>query len=278
MYAGKPPLIAFAGAAGSGKTTCSEYLVQHHGFERVKFAGPLKAMIRSYLDFVGTDPATIERMVEGDLKETDMGVLSGRSSRFAQQTLGTEWGRDIMDTNFWVNAWAERVEMLRGSGVAVVTDDCRFDNEAEMIRQMGGTIIGLEGRGIQVGDHPSERPITPDFTLQNTGTPQDAFQLVRAFMDKPVLRAATPEDIDVMVLPGITKEQLQRKAVSFVNSVENWEFWKQAVRHAGPRAQELHDQMSRTRLAFYIDNFEAGNGYSFAQMDERLAGLIGGEQ
>jgi CRP/FNR family transcriptional regulator len=53
------------------------------------------------------------------------------------QTLGTEWGRQCMDADIWVRAWAARAALL----TSAVADDVRFQNEADMIRNLGGVII-----------------------------------------------------------------------------------------------------------------------------------------
>ena len=65
-----PRLIAlYAPAPQSGKSTVAEHLEARHGFETVKFAGPLKDMIRCLLfDHCGISHAMTERYVDGDLK------------------------------------------------------------------------------------------------------------------------------------------------------------------------------------------------------------------
>lgn len=139
-----PRLIALTGAAGSGKSTAASYLVEHHGYVRVRFAQPLKDMMAA----LGLD----ERHIEGDLKQTPMEELSGQTPRYAMQTLGTEWGRNCMGDDFWVNLW--RQDALRHE--RVVVDDCRFPNEAEAIHALGGKIIKITGRGGIAGAHASE--------------------------------------------------------------------------------------------------------------------------
>jgi hypothetical protein len=139
-----PRLVALTGAAGSGKSTATRYLVEHHGYTLVKFAGPLKDMCRA----LGLD----DRQIEGDLKEVPCDILAGRTPRHAMQTLGTQWGRDCIAEDFWIRLWKMRsVQHKR-----VVVDDCRFPNEAEAVRKLGGIIIKLEGRGGIAGNHASE--------------------------------------------------------------------------------------------------------------------------
>ena len=45
-----PSLIGIAGAAGAGKDTVANHLVQHYGYTVYKFADPLKRML---CDFFG---------------------------------------------------------------------------------------------------------------------------------------------------------------------------------------------------------------------------------
>ena len=155
-----PLVIALTGPAGSGKSTAARHLVNAHGYALVKFAGPLKSMMR----MVGLS----DREIEGDLKEEPSAVLCGRTPRYAMQTLGTEWGRDIIGPDFWANVWFEVAAEVLDQGGRVVCDDCRFDNEAEAVRKLGGLVLSLHGRGGIEGDHASEAGgVKADFSICN---------------------------------------------------------------------------------------------------------------
>lgn len=143
-----PRLVALTGAAGSGKSTATKFLVERHGYALVKFAGPLKDMCRA----VGM----VEEQIEGSLKEEPSSLLQGKTPRQFMQHLGTEFGRDLIGPEFWVGIWSSRAKNILGPGGRVVVDDCRFPNEAEAIRRLGGMIIKLEGRGGIAGQHASE--------------------------------------------------------------------------------------------------------------------------
>ncbi|MGM4911401.1 deoxynucleotide monophosphate kinase [Rhizobium sp. 768_B6_N1_8] len=157
-----PPVVAFTGPAGAGKSTATRYLVENHGYTLVKFAGPLKDMMRA----IGLD----ERQIEGDLKETPCELLQGRTPRHAMQTLGTQWGRDCIGPSFWLKLWRERAVDILAQAGRVVVDDCRFPNEAQAIRKLGGDIYKIEGRGGISGNHESERGCgDQDLAIANTG-------------------------------------------------------------------------------------------------------------
>ncbi|OJH57796.1 deoxynucleotide monophosphate kinase [Agrobacterium pusense] len=157
-----PPVIALTGLAGSGKSTASKYLVEKHGYQLVKFAGPLKDMLRA----IGLS----EGHIEGAHKETDLAMLSGHTPRHAMQTLGTEWGRKCMGEDFWTNLWRSRVDGVLAFGGRVVVDDCRFPNEASEVRKLGGVVWRLVGRGGIAGSHESEAGCgAADVEIHNTG-------------------------------------------------------------------------------------------------------------
>ena len=152
-------LIALTGPAGSGKTTAAEALMEQ-GWTRVKFAATLKNMARCM--------GLTDDHIEGHLKEEPVEWLGGRTPRYVMQSLGTEWGRRMIHPQVWV--WITQREILSNlaHGRHVVVDDCRFDNEAAMIRQLGGKIVRLEGRGGIAGGHESEKGVSEwDMTIRN---------------------------------------------------------------------------------------------------------------
>ena len=166
LPAARRTVIGFTGLAGSGKSECAHHLIAHHGFVRGKCAGALKEMMRALLRYRGADAATIERMVEGDLKETLSPLLNGRTPRHGMQTLGTEWGRDCIDVNLWVDTEMD----ARAAAPALVFDDVRFPNEAAAIRAAGGLIVSIKrpGAGAGAAGHSSENGVgAVDLTIVN---------------------------------------------------------------------------------------------------------------
>lgn len=167
--------IGFCGPAGAGKSTAADRLVRHWRFSRVRFAGPLKAMMLA----LGLDPD----QVDGNRKEEPTPLLCGRTPRQAMQWLGTEWGRQLIGDGFWIAAWQAAVERIPPDLTAlsgairgvrlIVADDVRFANEAKAIRDRGGLVVRIERPGAAStsgGDHASERPdFVPDRIIRNTG-------------------------------------------------------------------------------------------------------------
>lgn len=158
-----PPVVAFTGQAGAGKSTATRYLVENHGYTLVKFAGPLKDMLRSI--------GMAEDEIEGNYKETPLAYLCGKTPRHAMQTLGSQWGRDCIGKDFWVNIWGQRVLSVLRYGGRVVVDDCRFPNEAAAVRKLGGDVYMIAGRGGIPGEHESERGAgEADLVIANDNT------------------------------------------------------------------------------------------------------------
>lgn len=156
-----PPVIALTGLAGSGKSTASKYLIEKHGYQLVKFAGPLKDMLRA----IGLS----EAQIEGGLKEEPCEWLQGATPRHAMQTLGTQWGRACIGPSFWIELWVRRVNLIIAEGGRVVVDDCRFPNEADEVRKLGGVVWKIVGRGGIAGSHESEAGCgRPDVEINNT--------------------------------------------------------------------------------------------------------------
>ena len=161
-------IIAFTGRIHSGKTTMAKHLMGVYGFSLVKFANPLKEMLRAMLRIQGCPETEIERYVEGDLKEAPCKYLNGKTMRHAMQTLGTDWSRNMIDEDIWVSAWSNMV--INHGNSPIVVDDMRFPNEAISIKNLGGVIIRVY-RNTDVQGHESEKYIDSlkcDYELYNT--------------------------------------------------------------------------------------------------------------
>lgn len=156
-----PRLIAFTGKAGAGKSTAADILVAQ-GWTRVKFAAPLKAMCRAI--------GMTEAQIEGDEKELPSPLMQGHTPRYVMQTLGAEWGRDLIGPSFWIDLWEDSAARCLDEGGRVVVDDCRYPNEADVIRKLGGVLVELAGRGGIAGSHGSEAGgLQPDKRVWNGG-------------------------------------------------------------------------------------------------------------
>lgn len=156
-------LIGIAGKARSGKDTVADMLVEQ-GMVKYSFAAPLKAGVRVMFGLTRDH-------TDGDLKE-DIVPWIGRSPRYLMQTIGTEYGRELVATDIWLRC-AERViaDAEESGATGLVIPDVRFDNEAEWLRGMGGLLVHLHRPDAdKVQAHRSEAGVSPDwgdYTISN---------------------------------------------------------------------------------------------------------------
>lgn len=170
-------VIGLTGPIGCGKSTAAAHL-ETKGYERIKMAGALKDMMR----VIGMTDAHIE----GDLKEVPSALLCGKTPRFAMQTIGTEWGRDIIGNDIWCNIWtAKALHVLRSHSFGVVCDDVRFANEVEAVKSVGGIIIEIVRPGCErSASHASESfEISADIKIMNDGSIENLVKNLDALLD-----------------------------------------------------------------------------------------------
>jgi len=160
-------LLGITGHARSGKGTIAAHLVAQ-GWVEHSFGAPLRTFIAEELLGIG--------LAEFDaVKEIPQAKLGGKTPRFAMQTLGTEWGREMVWTNLWVEKCMAKVLKELAAGQRVVLSDVRLDNEALAILNAGGRIIRVHRPGVTIAGsaHSSERGIDPAYIyaeLYNRGT------------------------------------------------------------------------------------------------------------
>jgi hypothetical protein len=164
-------IIGICGEAGSGKSTAAAIFLDK-GYARGKFAGALKEMLRTYLRYRGVGEETIEDMIEGDLKELPSPLLNGKTPRWAMQSLGTEWGRDCIHPDLWVDTEMDKQWMHSN----LLFDDVRHANEESAIIAKSGLIIELIGRGGIEGSHSSEQFKPTNAYQVKNDTTEDEFK------------------------------------------------------------------------------------------------------
>lgn len=163
----KPILIGLAGLARSGKSTVADHLERVHMLEQYAFADPLRTGLMEIFNLDAED-------FEGDSKEQELAWL-GKSPRQLMQSMGTEWGRQMVHPDVWLKIAEQNLNYMQNaltSVIGFVVSDVRFKNEADFIRRRGGVIIHIRRtEAPPVSPHISEAGIElqpDDLLLNNT--------------------------------------------------------------------------------------------------------------
>ncbi len=182
-------LIGIHGKAGAGKDTVADYLHSRYGFVKYSFASPIKEGLKKMLGLSDEDFDDREK------KEARHPVY-GVSPRRMMQTLGTEWGRNLIGPDVWLkraDVFLEQerkyweilmienypfTDVLSGytPDLKIVIPDVRFEGEAAWVRSKGGVVWHLFRPGVEsVEGHVSEQGIQLDMAggdciLSNTSS------------------------------------------------------------------------------------------------------------
>lgn len=179
-------IIGLLGTIGSGKTTAASYLVDNYQFTEEMFADPLKKACKEM--FLLSDDqlyGTQEQKQEADER------WFGASPRQILQFVGTELFRDRLcelmpelGKHIFIHNMRLRLDSIKGN---MVVSDVRFQNEIDMIKEMGGYVIRIVRNDSSVclesGMHASENHdslVGYDIMLINDGSLEDYYEKLDA--------------------------------------------------------------------------------------------------
>jgi len=161
----------------SGKSTLTSFLEQHFYFRPLAIADPIKRIVRQLLLSCSLDPRVVDQLMEA-AKETPIPKLGNKSVRELCQSLGKDWGRDLVGEDLWLNILMSNLHPNH----AYVIDGLRFPNEYQAIKERGGEVWKIiRPDAILPNDHPSEGLLDHypfDRVLVNDGTKQELFQQI----------------------------------------------------------------------------------------------------
>lgn len=198
-------VIGITGYKRSGKDTAATYYKDMHGYIQLSFAAKLKEVTNKYVGCVSITEAdrehrqifttpfrSIIKMAEElgippsrwyeyqerfievfepySVGETDCGVTYNTSYRVVLQLLGSEVCRYFQD-DIWVVQIKNILENPENKDSNFVISDVRFDNEARMLRDVGGVILRIHRQGATSDGHVSEKGVSDkliDYEINNT--------------------------------------------------------------------------------------------------------------
>lgn len=171
----------YAPAPESGKSTVAEYLHQKSDYTRLSFAEPLKRMIAVLLNAYGIVEERIVYYLYDSKGKSEVIPEIGKTSRYLFQTLGTEWGRNLVNRDLWVNAVKTRIEQ---ASTSTVTDDVRFETELVLYAQPNRYLVKIvrpDAPTPENAAHESNRVFPDhmfDYVVINDGTLDDLYKSV----------------------------------------------------------------------------------------------------
>ena len=215
-------IISTSGLIGSGKDTVADYLISHYNFTQMSFAGALKDAIASIFNWD-------REMLEGSTvtsrtwREQEDAWWTARLNRsITPRLMLQEWGTEVCRDGFHNEIWLASLEnKLKDSTANIIISDCRFPNELDTIKRLGGASI-LVNRGdkpiwydhaikVNAGQkrigwsngkhylktlniHPSEYSLigaTFDYTIDNNGTFEELHSNVDNIMAEIAQKSAS---------------------------------------------------------------------------------------
>jgi hypothetical protein len=180
-------LIGLCGFSGSGKDSLATHLVSTRGFIKLSFAGILKDVICTIFDYdremmEGCTPASREWREQVDTWWASRLRIPHLTPRWLMQHIGTNVFRDAFHTDIWVAALERKLLKYKN----VVVTDCRFPNEIELLKRLGGCMIRVNrGEPPSSFVHPSEWAWVscgPMYTIDNNGTLEDAYKKIDRYL------------------------------------------------------------------------------------------------
>lgn len=138
-------LIGLLGRISSGKDTVAKELVNTHGFRQDSYASTLKDITAVLFNWdramlSGDTPESRDAREEVDEWWSEKLGIPNFTPRLALQLIGT----DVFRNNFHQDIWVLSVMARYRGDENVVISDCRFPNEVQTIRQVGGRIIQVD--------------------------------------------------------------------------------------------------------------------------------------
>lgn len=164
-------LIGIGGRMGAGKDTAAEILGRERGFIHASFANELRLEVSAAIaagKLAEGCPVSLEELETEDpwVKPTPPNM------RKLLQWHGTDYRR-AQNPYHWVHALIYRISPTFDT----VISDVRFPNEADVIRELGGQVWRITGRGAVndgIPGHPSEElGFTADLEIVNDGSIED---------------------------------------------------------------------------------------------------------
>lgn len=138
-------LVGVVGFQGSGKDTVGQFLIDSYSFQKDSFAKPLKDAVAAIFGWSremmeGQSHVSRQWREQEDQYWSEI-LEKAVTPRWAMQYLGTNIIREHLHPDIWVLSMKRRVQDKLSNKQKIVITDCRFPNEIQALRDLGGIII-----------------------------------------------------------------------------------------------------------------------------------------
>lgn len=202
-------VIALAGKKQSGKDTvfrlAHDLFVEEGGEPLVKTTNEQVVKLNADVSLGVPVESRIGRVAFGDSIKHEVSEITGfridhieehkSDFRTLLQVWGTDFRRKMCGDDYWLKKMAEIIDKSTHHYDVLFITDCRFENEAAFIKEMGGKIIRVIRR-IEIHNltdlpdldpHASENALDDydgfDYVLNNDKTPDELKSAVKQMLD-----------------------------------------------------------------------------------------------
>lgn len=135
--------LAFIGKMFSGKTTAADYLVKTYNFEHVSFGNGVKEVSAAMLNAFAAEEGIPQDWTLEKINQNKANPII----RHLLQFTGGEIGRQLIgDENIWIDKVLSKIGRIEAQrpGANIVIDDCRYENEYDVLKAAGFRIIRIQ--------------------------------------------------------------------------------------------------------------------------------------
>lgn len=150
-------LIALTAYASSGKDAFADHMVREFGYEKIGFADKLYELALKLNPIIWRlpFPQRLSKIVSR-LGWTEAKRI--KSIRKYLQWLGSDVCRVVFGDEFWIEQTKPKILNLLQSNKSVIITNCRFENEAQFVEELGGCVVLVTRPGVgPVNDHESDQ-------------------------------------------------------------------------------------------------------------------------
>ena len=167
-------LIGAGHAAQVGKDSLADILVKNHGFTRLAFADALKQLVyetntevRKLVDVMGWEASKVAHPAAVRQPLVDVGNSARR----------------ILGEDVWVRAVMDQIV----PGRSYILSDCRFINEIEWIKGLGGSAVRIDRPGFAPLSNVADQALVGyagwDYIIENDGALSDLKSKVEVMLE-----------------------------------------------------------------------------------------------